>query len=66
MPRDDENMGVEIRVSFDQQVTTALDTLGLDGHGEPRHRLSGGHHRRCRAATLPPGDRASGPPDRRR
>jgi hypothetical protein len=36
MPRNDENMGVEIKVSFDQQVTRALDELGLNGQGEPR------------------------------
>jgi hypothetical protein len=36
MPRDGESMGVEIKVSFDQQVASALDQLGLDDHGEPR------------------------------
>jgi hypothetical protein len=36
MPRDGENTGVEIKVSFDQQVARALDQLGLDGHGQPR------------------------------
>jgi hypothetical protein len=36
MPRNGENTGVEIKVSFDQQVARALDELGLDGHGEPR------------------------------
>jgi hypothetical protein len=36
MPRNGENTGVEIKVSFDQQVASALDALGLDGDGEPR------------------------------
>jgi hypothetical protein len=36
MPRNGEHTGVEIKISFDQQVTRALDELGLDGHGEPR------------------------------
>src|SRR5215212_660382 len=36
MPRNGENTGVEIKLSFDQQVARALDKLGLDGHGEPR------------------------------
>jgi hypothetical protein len=36
MPRDGESTGVEIKVSFAQRVTRALDELGLDGHGEPR------------------------------
>lgn len=36
MPRNGENTGVEIKVSFDQHVARALDELGLDGHGEPR------------------------------
>jgi hypothetical protein len=36
MPGNGENTGVEIKVSFDQQVAMALDELGLDGHGEPR------------------------------
>jgi hypothetical protein len=36
MPRNGEHTGVEIKVSFDQQVARALDALGLDGHGEPR------------------------------
>jgi hypothetical protein len=37
MPRDGENMGVEIKISFDQNIARALDELGLDNHGEPRH-----------------------------
>jgi hypothetical protein len=38
MPRNEEQTGVEIKVSFDgQQVVRALDELGLDDDGEPRH-----------------------------
>lgn len=36
MPRTGEETGVEIKVSFDQQVPSALAKLGLDDHGEPR------------------------------
>jgi hypothetical protein len=37
MPRNEDQTGVEIKVSFDdQQVVRALDELGLDDDGEPR------------------------------
>jgi hypothetical protein len=36
MPRDGEHTGVEIKVSFDQEVARALDRLGVAGHGQPR------------------------------
>ena len=36
MPPHGEDTGVEIKVSFDQQITSALLVLGLEGHGEPR------------------------------
>jgi hypothetical protein len=36
MPRNGEETGVEIKVSFDQQVPRAPVKLGLDDHWEPR------------------------------
>lgn len=36
MPRDGENTGVEIKISFDQHIARTLDQLGLDNHDEPR------------------------------
>lgn len=37
MPRNGEETGVEIKITFDdQQVAAALDELSLDGQGEPR------------------------------